>query len=143
MPALRERLGDVPALAQVLVQKISQRLDRPVPTPEMLRPLIKLLSAYTWPGNIRELENVLERYLASFNGDVPPDSETLQMILPEHMEATRAFDAPSGLKGHQKAHDAALLSQAIAQCEGNYKAAAKLLGISYTTLWRKLKEHRE
>jgi propionate catabolism operon transcriptional regulator len=143
MPALRERLGDVPALAQVLVEKISQRLDRPVPSPEMLKPLIKLLSAYTWPGNIRELENVLERYMASFNGDVPPDSETLQMILPEHMEAPRTFDAPSGLKGHQKAHDAAVLNKAITQCEGNYKAAARLLGISYTTLWRKLKEQRE
>lgn len=143
MPALRERLGDVPVLAQVLAEKISQRLDCPVPSPEMLKPLIKLLSAYTWPGNIRELENVLERYLASFNGHVPPDSETLQMILPEHIEVLCTLDAPLGLKGQQKAHDAALLNQAVAQCEGSYKAAAKLLGISYTTLWRKLKEHQE
>jgi propionate catabolism operon transcriptional regulator len=143
MPALRERLGDVPVLARMLAEKISQRLGRPAPSPEMLEPLLELLAGYAWPGNIRELENVLERYLASFDGDVPPDVETLQMIAPEHAHFLRIADLPSGLKGHRKAHDADLLSQAIAQCDGNYKAAAKLLGISYTTLWRKMKEHQK
>jgi propionate catabolism operon transcriptional regulator len=140
---LRERLADLPPLARTLVEKICQRLNRPAPSYDVQEPLLARMSGYAWPGNIRELENVLERYLASFNGDSPPDSETLQMILPEHSKPAGVPDPSTKLKNHRKAHDVELLHQAIAQCNGNHKAAASLLGISYTTLWRKMKEYQQ
>jgi propionate catabolism operon transcriptional regulator len=143
VPPLRERLDDLPALARALAEKICQRLNRPVVPYEVLEPLVVHMSGYAWPGNIRELENVLERYLASFDGDQPPDFETLQMIVPEHSQSARMSVAPSKFKNHRKARDVELLNQAIAQCDGNHKAAADLLGISYTTLWRKMKEHQQ
>ncbi|MEN3296880.1 MAG: transcriptional regulator, propionate catabolism operon regulatory protein [Burkholderiales bacterium] len=140
MPPLRERLADLPALAQTLAEKICLRLDRLAPSYALLQPLLTQMAGYHWPGNIRELENVLERYLASCDGENPPDIETLRMILPEQVQPGGAAEVPTKLKSHRKAHDAELLRQAIAQCDGNYKAAANLLGISYTTLWRKMKE---
>jgi propionate catabolism operon transcriptional regulator len=143
MPPLRERLADLPPLAHTLAEKICLRLDRAAPSDALLEPLLAHMAGYYWPGNIRELENVLERYLASCDGDQPPDIETLQMILPEHSKSGSESDGPAKLKSQHKAHDAEVLSRAIAQCEGNYKEAAKLLGISYTTLWRKMKERHQ
>lgn len=143
MPALRERLNDLPMLARMLTEKICQRLNRPMPPDETLDPLMNHLAGYAWPGNIRELENVLERYLASFDGNHPPDFETIQMIVPEHSKGAVLSDTPPTLKTHRKARDIEMLRQAIAQCDGNYKAAANLLGISYTTLWRKMKDDNQ
>jgi propionate catabolism operon transcriptional regulator len=141
MPPLRERLADIPALAGMLAEKICRRFNRPPVPPESLQPLLDYLAGYTWPGNIRELENVVERYLASFDGDRPPDADTLHMIVPEHAGDAAARELPPSLKSYRKAHDVDMLKQAIAQCGGNYKAAASMLGISYTTLWRKMKDH--
>jgi propionate catabolism operon transcriptional regulator len=138
IPPLRERAGDVPILAQALTEKICGQLGHEVPSQKALQPLFNRLEGYHWPGNIRELENLLERYIASFENGHPPDAMTLTMILPEQSQAVpKAALAP--LKAERKAHDIEILSQAISKCGGNYKEAASMLGISYTTLWRKMK----
>ncbi len=66
IPALRERLDDVPLLAEALLQKIARQVDKP-PLP-LTGDSIRRLSRHTWPGNVRQLENVLTRALVQARG---------------------------------------------------------------------------
>lgn len=69
LPALRERPDDVPLLTRYFVRRIAQKLGRPMP--DLSEALLGELSRYAWPGNIRELENVLEQALIVHNGSSP------------------------------------------------------------------------
>jgi transcriptional regulator with PAS, ATPase and Fis domain len=105
---------------------------------EIDRSAMSLLSQYSWPGNIRELENVIESAVALETGSViRPDS------LPEYMRTLsietyrqRSSDAPT-LKEHEKRYIAWVLEKS----QGNKTQAAKILDIDRVSLWRKMKRY--
>ena len=68
LPSLREREDDVPLLVQYFVDKYAAKIGKPIDT--VSRETIRKLKSYTWPGNIRELENVIERSVILSNGSV-------------------------------------------------------------------------
>jgi nitrogen regulation protein NR(I) len=151
LPALRERDTDIPLLVEHFLAKFNERLKKQVTgvEPEAL----DILSAYTWPGNIRELENVMERSVLFC------DAQKLRVEdLPLELRGSTGSSAPSsaeggadiplsaegGLKEHVKVAmsrlERDLVSRALKQTSGNVTHAARLLKISRKGLQLKMKE---
>jgi propionate catabolism operon transcriptional regulator len=152
MPPLRERGGDLLELAELLYRRAQQRLglDRGERLPAVVR---DRLPAYAWPGNIRELENVTERVAVLLAGrDLGDDAllRELETAVPELFAVgTKAQGGEGGdggkaprrsLAGAARASQADHIRRVLAECGGDRVAACQLLGISPTTLWRRLKE---
>jgi two-component system, NtrC family, response regulator AtoC len=151
LPALRERTGDIPLLAEHFLTKFNGRLRKKV---EGLDPdATEVLAQYPWPGNIRELENVIERAVLFCDEsrlhakDLPPDVRGIPVIanvpLPE-ADLHAALAGEGGLKGHVKVAmsrlEKELVSRALQQTNGNVTHAARLLKISRKGLQLKMKE---
>ncbi len=137
LPPLRERKEDIPALATFFLKRSSLETKKQFTeiTPEALERLL----AYDWPGNIRELANVVERAVVLGQ----PPTVTLD-DLPPHMVAANA-KAPAGDLSYREAIDAArreLIMGALAQAKGNRGAAAGALGIHRGHLSRLMKSLR-
>jgi DNA-binding NtrC family response regulator len=137
LPPLRERIGDVPLLVEHLLERISKERGRPVP--RLGRGVMEVLEKYRWPGNVRQLENVLHR-LVVLAGDGPID-----LALIESDDALRR-----SLLGVEKEAEPLLslertereqIRRALALSGGNRERAARLLGISRATMYRKIKEY--
>ncbi len=147
LPALRDRMEDLPALVQHFVNLFSREMGRDVS--EVAPDALERLQAYPWPGNIRELQNVLRQALLKATGTV-----LLSSFLPELSAAAAAPDAgpkqgfdlagfirerllPTTDDLMDQAHrevDRVLLTLALEYTHGNYTEAAKLLGISRQTM---------
>ena len=146
VPALRERLEDVPALAQHFVRTLSAELKRAVP--RLRADALRRLLAHAYPGNIRELKNTLERAIIYAGGDelgaehivfAPQAGAGCEASQPAPGGAGaddlgRKFlaDLPLNLS---EAEDI-LVARAIAVAEGNLSQAARLLGINRASLYR-------
>lgn len=142
LPSLRERPQDIPALAAHFLAAALQRLEAPAHAADLLPALLPRLCAYAWPGNIRELENLSER-IAVFLGPQSFPDTTQQMLLrsaaPELFVPDMAHPAPE-LKQLARHNELAHIRQVLAECSGDQSQAAQKLGISRTTLWRKLRD---
>ncbi|HET7730586.1 MAG TPA: sigma 54-interacting transcriptional regulator [Usitatibacter sp.] len=136
LPPLRERIDDIEALADHILEDIAHRSGRP--QRELTPTALTALSAYSWPGNIRELRNVLEQ--VSLNSDNPRlSAEEFTLVLPRVASGTRLGDRPT-LKLADVVADAerSAIRSALAAAEGKKILAAELLGISRATLYQKL-----
>jgi DNA-binding NtrC family response regulator len=131
IPPLRERPEDIPALAEHIVRRFAARQRRPVKglTPGALA----LLVAYQWAGNVRELENALERALNLASGDIITEADLPAALT---VSCERPHQSPPG----DPQTDRAVLVAALDRCHWNHRRAASSLGMSRTTLWRKLRE---
>lgn len=135
LPPLRERKKEIPRLVSAFIKEFSEENMKDIQgiSPEAL----ELLSAYDWPGNIRELRNCVERMVVLASGntldlsDVPVLKKS-EIIQPEENEKTAAD--PLNLENSEKE----LIRKALAECGNNRAAAARKLGISRRTLYRKL-----
>ena len=141
IPPLRERTGDIPLLCEYFLQKYSVSL--PDHTAEAFSDsALELMERCHWPGNVRQLENAVERavYLAASSTIVPSDLplEVREMGSVRPAEAARAPSSPEdgGLSIRKGERDR--IEQALEQTHGNVKQAAELLEISRRTLYRKL-----
>jgi nitrogen regulation protein NR(I) len=143
LPPLRERIEDIPPLAHFFLQKYSERLARETTT---LSPqAMEALQAYRWPGNIRELENVIERTLLFADGeaitlaDLPPQ---LSDLPPRKIQAPDRSDASMKDIVRQAASELErdLIHQALQETNGNVTRAAEKLRISRKGLQNKMKE---
>lgn len=140
IPPLRERREDIPCLVEFFLQKLANRLNRDnlSVTPEALRKI----QEYSWPGNVRQLEHVLEQMVAlSSQGHLDVSD------LPAPVLSTRCSNVISlSLEGRSKVDlakvleetEAALLEWAIQKCGGNVSQAADMLGIARSTLQYKM-----
>ena len=132
LPPLRERADDIPLLAKHFAAKAAARHGR---TPPSLEPaLIEALLDYEWPGNLRELENVIERLLVLTEG-----SRLGLEFLPEKMLRAGPTAAPGDeatLEGATAALKRRMITGALRSEGGNKVAAAKRLGISRSYLHR-------
>ncbi len=153
LPALRERTGDIPHLVEHFLTKFNERLKKVVTgvDPDAMDVLI----GYPWPGNIRELENVIERAVLFCDESrlalsaLPPEvrgshSESASMLAVEAADLDGALAAEGGLKEHVRVAmsrlERELVSRALAQTGGNVTHAARLLKISRKGLQLKMKE---
>ncbi len=134
LPPLRERAADIDAMACSIVGRCLRRLGNPLPADEVMAPLLARLRAHRWEGNVRELENLCERMAVFF----------AQYARPSEIEyAELAFDCPELFEGGTAPplDEAARDSQwraVLDACGGNRKEAARRLGISRSTLWRRM-----
>lgn len=133
LPPLRERGDDLPALAKHFLKQSLAALD--VPLTEPLRAgmagCYAALQRYAWPGNLRELRNMMERLALMLSTGAAPTEETLLWLLPE----LAAAPPRCGTREPPPSAQAAL-----ARFGGDHAATARFLGISRTTLWRRLKK---
>jgi DNA-binding NtrC family response regulator len=141
LPPLRERRDDIPLLVQHFLQKLSSELGRGPAT--MSQEGLRRLMAYHWPGNVRQLENVVERSIAFSQGR--PQVEVQELA--SELDTTPAPDAPElsfpdeGVDFEQYVSNVelSLIRQSLARTSGNKRQAAKLLNLKRTTLIEKLK----
>jgi transcriptional regulator with PAS, ATPase and Fis domain len=133
LPPLTERKEDIPLLCRYFIDKHSRRQGKNVHA--IAEDAKDRLQAYHWPGNVRELENVIERAVAVSVGD-----RILLSDLPRDLQTGRKPPIAkeiTSLRDLEANHIAGLLERE----SHNYSKVADLLGISRTTLWRKMKEY--
>lgn len=135
LPPLRERQADILPLAENFLKQSLAAMEIPFTEPVRhgLTQCQPLLLAWRWPGNIRELRNMMERLALFLSVDPAPtlDRQLMRQLLPELMVNTAEL-TPSIV-------DAPTLQDVLARFNGDKSAAARYLGISRTTLWRRLK----
>jgi DNA-binding NtrC family response regulator len=144
LPPLRDRLDDLPLLISHLIERAAQRLWRAPATvsPEALR----CLWTYPWPGNIRELQHVLEAAMVLSDGVILPEhlSPAIQRGGPVSNTAGGPFAMPPGasLDDILAEGERRLILDALQKVSGIQARAAKLLGISERSLWYRVKKLR-
>lgn len=136
VPALRERRGDIRALAEHFLRRT---LDRAATTPHVGREALGCLLNYDWPGNVRELRDAMEHSAVTFHGDRIHVHD-----LPADVRAARPTDpfqvVGDVLQDPQLEAERQQLIEALRQTRGNRTAAARLLGVSRVTLWKRIKK---
>jgi two-component system response regulator PilR (NtrC family) len=141
LPPLRERMEDLPLLAEHFLRHYNTENDKQI---ERLSPeVIERLLSYAWPGNVRQLENVIERgVVLACSPEITPD------LLPPELHPGAGELAPAGLRDGMdlaravSAFERELIEAAMKQAGGVQKRAARLLGLKPTTLNEKLKRLR-
>jgi transcriptional regulator with PAS, ATPase and Fis domain len=136
LPPLRNRIDDLELLCDHILEEIAQRSGRALR--EITSTGLAVLAAYSWPGNIRELSNVLEH--VALNSDKPRlSAEDFALVLPRTRGASRCGERPT-LRLADVVADAerSAIRSALAAAEGKKILAAELLGISRATLYEKL-----
>ncbi len=140
MPPLRERRDDIPALVEHFLNKFNRKLKKNIKNvdPQAMRYLIE----NPWKGNVRELENALERAMVLCDGDV---------LLPSHLPSNYLQTSPIGFIDGLDSNvsipqgiallEKELIQRALKLSGGNRKQAARLLEISHRALWYKIKEY--
>ena len=140
VPPLRERKEDIPPLVASFVKQFAQQLGKPEPSiaPDAFQKLLD----YSWPGNVRELQNAMEyAVVLSRQGMIGVKELPAELQLPAALQQTeRVAPARPGVQTLDDVERNTIL-QALAQCHGNKKKAAQLLGIQRPTLYNKLKRY--
>ncbi|MBI5523951.1 MAG: sigma-54-dependent Fis family transcriptional regulator [Desulfarculus sp.] len=135
VPPLRERKDDIPLLATHFLQKYAAQQNRNIRgiSQEMMR----ALSGYHFPGNVRELENIIERAVALSTGEVLEVKD-----LPDDLKETSlAGGGPEGGLPSLEEKERQYILWVLAQTRGNRTKAAEILGVDRVSLWRKLKRY--
>jgi transcriptional regulator with PAS, ATPase and Fis domain len=133
LPALRERQGDIPLLAEFFIKMLAAKMNRkPLRMDDAFE---KALVNHPWKGNIRELKNVIERAVILASGDVL----TVDCLPFDFLYAESSSDPADSLKlaEMEKLH----IRKVMAYTKGNKTKTAELLGIGLATLYRKLEEY--
>ena len=138
VPALRERPEDIAELAETMLRRLGRRMK--ITEPKLAKDALAALKAYAFPGNVRELENILERAMTlSTTGEVHAGDIQLRStakISPNG--AQRAGDAP--LEDHLEDIERDAITKALEQTRYNKTAAAKVLGMSFRALRYRIKK---
>ncbi len=132
LPPLRERPDDIPLLVEHLLRKVSSAAGREIPdvTPEAM----ELLKQQPWPGNIRQLANIVERTLLVTPGNTLDARDFQSQGLSPNAEPMKG---PGRLKSAEKTE----IENAITESGGNLTRAASLLGITRQTLYRRMAKY--
>jgi len=138
LPPLRERSSDIAGLAARLLWQTGRVVSVDV-AHAVLEPAMPMLVAYRWPGNVRELQNVIERIAVELD-EMPGmrvTPELLRSIAPE-LQEDEAASGPETLKQRSRKIEADEIRAMLDSFGGDREKVAQALGISKTTLWRKL-----
>jgi two-component system, NtrC family, response regulator len=136
LPALRDRLKDVPVLAESFLKQFAAKTNKRIST--ITEPAMQKLMHHSFPGNIRELKNIVERAVILCSGDelrVEDLPIELQIsVTSSDQNSLSAFDLASAEKLH--------ILKVLNHTKGNKTEAARLMNIGLTTLYRKLEEYK-
>jgi two-component system, NtrC family, response regulator GlrR len=134
LPPLRERREDIPALVDHFLNKLNQRTKKGVKT--LTAEAIRKLMLHDWPGNIRELQNVLEYAAAMTKGGIITDD----LVLPP----TRSVEEPGlgSLKEAREAFERGYVIKVLEACSGDVSEAASIVGKSRTDFYALLRKHK-
>ena len=151
LPSLRERKEDVLPLAQHFIKKYNEENAREI-SESISPPVLSLLENYYYPGNVRELENIIERAVVI----APTDELTTECLRPEVLDpelaremiknskgASGEIDIAQGIRFYDevKRFEIDLIQRALEQTNGHQSRAARLLGLNATTLNSKIKSY--
>jgi two-component system response regulator AtoC len=146
IPPLRARPGELEALARRFVHRAAAALGRPPPC--LTASTLAQLRAHPWPGNIRELRNVMDRAVLLAADRIEPDHLLIVPALaptrpqdPQPVPADEAAGDLAEVRRHAHVLEREHIVAALARAAGNQKVAAQLLGISRRTLVTKLERH--
>jgi two-component system, NtrC family, response regulator HydG len=136
IPPLRERVDDIPILAESFFRRIKLKTGKSIKG--LSNDAMRLLTAYPWPGNVRELRGVFEYAFVTCQGDV---------IEPEHFPATllqgRSAQIPQPEPApYKRKMKKSRLIEALKRARGNQTKAAEILGISRVTVWNQIKKYQ-
>ena len=131
LPPLRERLEDLPDLLAFFVDKYNRKMGRNV---RLQEGIVETLSRYDFPGNVRELEHMLEQAIALVQTGIA----TADDLLPARSSAPLPTGGGRALGEVVDAAERAAIEGALRETDGSREKAADLLSISATTLWRKM-----
>jgi DNA-binding NtrC family response regulator len=140
LPPLRSRRDDIPLLAAHFIEKYSRAYS--VASKRLAPTALRLLLDHSWPGNVRELENVIERAVLINPGpEIAPDSlfPSALTMLDENRSFTSLNET---MRGARELMEREKISEALQRASGNRSHAAKLLGISRSALYNKIKSLR-
>jgi two-component system response regulator AtoC len=129
IPPLRDRKEDIPLLFKHFLDKYNQLLDKHVT--EIYPQAMDTLFNYSYPGNVRELENIIQRAIIMAQGSI---------LLPQYLPDKLRGIAKSGARANLAEIEKDIIINVIHQCKGDLDQAAKQLGYSRTTLWRRMKK---
>jgi len=152
IPPLRERLEDIPVLAEKFVRSFAERLGKP--TPAIAPEAMEILMRHAWPGNVRELENAME-----YGVVLSRDGAVTAGLLPPSVREPTIFSAASGREEMRRGvggepeggwgrgatsvdlriREKAAIVEALVRAGGNKREAARMLGIQRPTLYNKMK----
>jgi DNA-binding NtrC family response regulator len=155
LPPLRERRRDIALLARAFVAQYAQKYGKALT--DITPGALSLLSRFPWPGNIRQLENVVQQSVLVCNGsevtedDLPQEVQDLAgdnpigcasavNALNSHANGSRSGAAGSLLRNRAE-HERVLIQQTLQICENNRSVAARTLGISRVTLHKKINQY--
>ena len=140
VPSLREHAEDIPVLAKHLLQKIADEWQ--TDTPKLDAGTLKALNEYSFPGNVRELENILERAMTLHENNIItlsdlqlPNNSNKEVKNDDELSLDQALLDPTLLKKEKE-----VIQQALEKTKYNKTAAAKLLGISFRALRYRIKK---
>ncbi len=134
IPSLRKRKEDIELLVRNFTQQLNGRLNKRI---KFISPaLFEILERYDWPGNVRELQNVLERTIVRSTGET-----LLPEFLPDELRVELVSETNKDSLPLKEDVKKQALIRSIQESTGNFKAAARNLGISRSTLYRQLKKY--
>ena len=132
IPPLRERLDDLPMLVDHFCQKFNAAFKKQII--RLDKNVMKVLMNYHWPGNIRELEHTIERAFILCHGQ----TILLEHLPPEILKSDKKQDNKSEMKAPKDSYE---LSVILQRTDWNISKTARLMGISRSTLYRKLSKY--
>jgi DNA-binding NtrC family response regulator len=138
---LRERKEDIPPLVSSFVKRFAQQLGKP--EPEIVPEAFQKLLDYGWPGNVRELQNTIEyAVVLARKNEIGVKELPTEVQLPVALQKSERTPVSQN-GGAQNLDDLErnAILQALAQCHGNKKKAAQILGIQRPTLYNKMKRY--
>ncbi len=143
LPPLRKRKGDILILAEHFINKYATELRK---GKKRLAPKTKkLLQSYHWPGNIRELQNIIERAVLLTEDETiyPKDIGITEPIkgVESEIALTESMSLKEASSLGKKIAEKKLISSVLLKTDGNKSKASKMLGVSYKTLFEKIKEY--
>ncbi|MGH9563281.1 MAG: sigma-54-dependent transcriptional regulator, partial [Terracidiphilus sp.] len=140
LPPLRERREDIPALTEFLIAKHATQMGRPQPT--LQQDTLRALTDHYWPGNIRELENVVRKIVALGDEKLAISELRSATTSPQKSDSSsaRSYSLKAASRAASREAERELIMEALARTRWNRKRAAQELQISYKSLLYKLKQ---
>ena len=137
LPPLASRREDVPLLVEHFIRRLNERTGKRIEGRS--DDIIRLLVKYDFPGNVRELENIIEHAFVMCHGPVMELEHLPERVL---ARASKSEDDGAGMADSPLHHaEAAAIIDALRKHDGNRRETAAYLGINKTTLWRKMKKY--